>query len=240
MLGYNPAMIRDNSTAGPDARFGRAELERTERSLLREGQWANARVQRVQINGQDWTVKDFAPRAWWVRNSVGRFLLRRELRALALLQGLDGVSAQAFRIDAFAMATRFQPGRSLAQVQPEEVTPAFFITLETLVRAMHARGLVHLDIRGPKNLLLMPDGRPGLIDFQSSLRTRWMPGFLRRILEDIDIGGVYKRWDRWYPGTLDAERRRVFERGNRLRRFWLLRGYPTLTAKRRPNDGTGI
>ena len=60
-----------------------------------------------------------------------------------------------------------------------------------------------------------------------------VPGFLRGILEDIDLGGVYKRWNLWQPQTLDAGRLAVFERGNRLRRFWLLRGYPTLGNKQR-------
>lgn len=219
-----------------DCRFSRADFNRAERKLLRDGQWANARVELVRIDGIDWTVKDFAPRAWWVRNSVGRFLLRRELRVLQRLHGIAGISPAAFRIDAFAMATRYLPGRILAQVRPDEVTPAFFLQLEALVQSMHARQLVHLDIRGPKNLLLQPDGTPGIIDFQSSLSTRWLPGFLRRILEDIDIGGVYKRWNLWQPQTLDAKRRDVFERGNRLRRFWMLRGYPTLGAKRRRNQ----
>ena len=219
-----------------DYRFSREVYSRSERKLLREGQWANARVELVRIDGVEWTVKDFAPRAWWVRNSVGRFLLRRELRVLQRLHGIAGISPAAFRIDAYAMATRYLPGRILAQVRPDEVTPAFFLQLEALVQSMHARKLVHLDIRGPKNLLLQPDGTPGIIDFQSSLSTRWLPGFLRRILEDIDIGGVYKRWNLWQPQTLDAGRRAVFERGNRLRRFWMLRGYPTLGTKRR-RDG---
>lgn len=219
-----------------DYRFSREVYSRSERKLLREGQWANARVELVRIDGVEWTVKDFAPRAWWVRNSVGRFLLRRELRVLQRLHGIAGISPAAFRIDAYAMATRYLPGRILAQVRPDEVTPAFFLQLEALVQSMHARKLVHLDIRGPKNLLLQPDGTPGIIDFQSSLSTRWLPGFLRRILEDIDIGGVYKRWNLWQPQTLDAGRRAVFERGNRLRRFWKLRGYPTLGTKRR-RDG---
>lgn len=216
--------------------FSREQFESAERRLLRDGQWANARVELVHIDGVDWTVKDFASRSWWVRNSIGRFLLRRELRVLQRLRGIAGISPAAFRIDAFAMATRYLPGRILAQVHADEVAPDFFLQLEALVQSMHARKLVHLDIRGPKNLLLQPDGRPGIIDFQSSLSTRWMPGFLRRILEDIDIGGVYKRWNLWQPQTLDAGRRDVFERGNRLRRFWMLRGYPTLGTKRR-RDG---
>lgn len=216
-----------------DHRFSRADFNRAERQLLRDGQWANARVELVQLNGADWTVKDFSSRSWWVRNGIGRFLLGRELRVLRRLHGITGISPAAFRIDAFAMATRFLPGRMLAQVRPDEVTPAFFLQLETLVQAIHARKLVHLDIRGPKNLLLLPDGTPGIIDFQSSLSTRWMPGFLRRTLEDIDLGGVYKRWNLWQPQSLDAGRRAVFERGNRLRRLWLLRGYPVFGSKQR-------
>lgn len=217
----------DKTPAG----FERRDLDRAERELLREGQWANARVELVHIGGWDWTVKDFSPRSWWVRNSIGRFLLGRELRALKRLHGLAGFSAGSFRIDRFALAARFLPGRPLAQVRPDEVTSEYFVRLEALVRSMHARGLVHLDIRGPKNLLLMPDGTPGIIDFQSSLSTRWMPAFLRRILEDGDLSGVYKRWGSWQPATLDAERREVLERSNRLRRLWPFRGYPTLIKK---------
>lgn len=225
-------MLQDTSHAGTTA-FTRDDFSRSERKLLREGQWANARVERVHLHGYDWTVKDFSPRSWWVRNSIGRFLLRRELRVLSRLRGIPGISPEAFRIDAFAMATRFLPGRSLAQTSPDEITTDFFLQLETLVKSMHARGQVHLDIRGPKNLLLLPDGNPGIIDFQSSLSTRWLPGFLRHTLEDIDLGGVYKRWNLWQPQTLDAGRREIFERGNRLRRFWPFKGYPTLGAKRR-------
>jgi len=224
-------MLSHCAANNPSAGFERGDLDRAERKLLREGQWANARVELVHIGGWDWTVKDFSLRSWWVRNIIGRFLLARELRALQRLHGLAGFSTGSFRIDSFALAVRYLPGRALAQVLSDEFTPEFFLRLETLVRSMHARGLVHLDIRGERNLLLMPDGTPGIIDFQSSLSTRWMPAVLRRTLEDGDLSGVYKRWGAWQPGTLDDERRRVLERSNRLRRLWPFRGYPTLGTR---------
>jgi protein-S-isoprenylcysteine O-methyltransferase Ste14 len=226
-------MLSQCAANSPPAGFEREVLDRAERRLLREGQWANARVELVHIGGLDWTVKDFSPRSWWVRNSIGRFLLARELRALQRLHGLTGVTADSFRIDDFALAARFLPGRSLAQVRPDEVTSDYFLQLEALVRSMHATGLVHLDIRGPKNLLLMPDGTPGIIDFQSSLSTRWMPARLRRVLEDGDLSGIYKRWNAWQPDTLDEERRKTLYRSNRLRRLWPFRGYPTFGTKSR-------
>ena len=230
-VSYNYLMIDDANNHNP-IHFSREDFKLSERKLLRDGQWANARVDFVHINDQDWTVKDFSSRTWWVRNSIGRFLLRRELRVLKQLNGIVGISSAAFRIDAFALATQFLPGRILAQVQPAEVGADFFPHLEALVQAIHIRKIVHLDIRGPKNILVQPNGKPAIIDFQSSLSTRWMPNFLRRILEDIDLGGVYKRWNLWQPQTLDETRREVLERSNRFRRFWLLRGYPTFGSKK--------
>ena len=218
--------------------FTREDFSQSEHKLLRNGKWANARVDLVNINGCDWTVKDFSTRVWWVRNTVGRFLIRRELRVLKQLQGIEGISQDSFRIDAFAMATQFVPGTILAQIKTKEVPVEFFPQLEALVQLMHSRNLVHLDIRGPKNLLLRPDGTPGIIDFQSSLSTRWLPRFMCDILEDIDIGGVYKRWNLWQPQTLNDERRTILERSNRFRRFWLFRGYPSFITKRQSNKSS--
>ena len=103
------------------------------------------------------------------------------------------------------------------------------VTIYRIVQELLANAIRHAN---PKNILVQPNGKPAIIDFQSSLSTRWMPNFLRRILEDIDLGGVYKRWNLWQPQTLDETRREVLERSNRFRRFWLLRGYPTFGSKK--------
>jgi hypothetical protein len=205
--------------------FDRRQLQDAPSRVLREGRWANARVLRATVAGADWTVKDFAARSWWVRNLVGRFLLRRELRALRRLVGIEGVPAQAFRVDAFAIAARFVPGSTLDKAPRGQMNAAFFVALEGLFRQIHARGVVHLDSRGSSNLIATPQGRPAVIDFQAALSTRWLPAAMRRRLEEIDMGGVYKNWLRHHPASLDAARRAEYERGTRLRRFWIGRGY---------------
>lgn len=222
------------------AAFARADLLRAERALLRDGRWANARVERVQLDGRDWTVKDFSTRSWLVRNTFGRLLLRREVRTLQRLHGIAGVPAEAFRIDAHAIAARFLPGQSLAKADRARITPEFLEQLEQLLLAVHARGIVHLDTRGASNLLILPDGAPGLIDFQASLSTRWMPAFLRRILEALDMSGVYKKWALWQPLAMDATRRAAYEQSSRLRRFWILQGYfGSRKPRRRAGSGSG-
>ena len=205
--------------------FTRAQLLAAPCQILREGRWANARVVRATIGGTDWTVKDFGARSWWVRNLFGRWLLRRELRALRALAGVDGVPAQAFRVDAHAIAARFVPGVTLDRAPREQMNEAFFLALESLFGQVHARGLVHLDSRGSSNLLVTPQGRPAVIDFQAALRTTLLPPPLRRALEAVDLGGVYKNWLRHAPESLDAGRRAFYERSTRLRRLWIGRGY---------------
>ena len=214
--------------------FTRADVARAERKLLRDGRFANARVERVRIGGADWILKDFASRAFLVRHTVGRFLLGREVRALRRLQGIPGVPGDAFRVDAFSMAARFVPGRALADTPHGPFSTEFLLALEALLRQVHARGLVHLDTRGGGNLLIGPDGAPGIIDFQAALSTRWMPRALRTWLEDMDLSGIYKKWQRWQPDTLGALRQQHLDRLNRWRRWWLLRGYFGLRKTRTP------
>jgi hypothetical protein len=223
--------------SGSERSFDRTQLREAPAQVLREGRWANARVAKVAVDGVDWTVKDFAARPWWVRNLIGRFLLRRELRALQRLAGIEGVPAQAFRVDAFAIAAHFVPGVTLDKAPRGQLSERFFLDLEALFRQVHARGLVHLDSRGSSNLLATPQGAPAVIDFQASLSTRLMPGPLRRTLEAIDMGGVYKNWLRHAPGSLDAARRAEYERGTRLRRLWIGRGYFGVRKEHRREAG---
>ena len=206
-------------------KFTREDLNRAPSKLLRDGRIANARVYRVSSGGKDWTVKDFSSRPWYIRNTIGRFLLRREVHFLNRLEGIDGVAGGAFRIDAFAMAVEYTPGTGLAQMDVSVQTPEFLNRLEALLDKIHSRGVVHLDCRGMGNMLYRPDGTPALIDFQSALNTRWLPAKLRRILEDIDNSGVLKRWLAVHPDIMGEERKRALERIDRLRRLWVLHGY---------------
>ncbi len=228
---------RVSSTVSP-LRFDRPSLSHAPATLLRDGRWANARVSRVSVAGREWVVKDFAPRAWWVRNTIGRLFVRRELATLERLRGLDGVPPDPFRLDAHAIAFGYLEGETLGRVDPVRQTSGYFTALEALMHAIHARGVVHLDTRGTGNVLMRPDGSPALIDFQSALSTRWMPAAWRRFLENVDLTGVYKKWLQCDAASMGPARTELNERMNRWRRYWVLRGYagarktpPTDTAR---------
>lgn len=207
--------------------------------LLREGRWANARVWRAEIAGRRWVIKDFSSRAWWVRNTIGRLFVRRELATLQRLHDIDGVPPDAFRLDGHAIAFGYIDGETLGKIEPARQTAGYFRALEDLLRNIHARGVVHLDTRGTGNVLMRTDGSPAVIDFQSSVSTRWMPLSWRRFVESVDLTGVYKKWMQHDPASMGAERIELNERMTRWRRFWVLRGYAGARKthpKSRPTD----
>jgi RIO-like serine/threonine protein kinase len=156
---------------------------------------------------------------------VARLLLSHELTILSRLKGIDGVAEESFRIDGNSLAILFQEGEVLANIQPERVTAQYLIKLEELTREIHRAGVVHLDMRTYSNILIRPDDTPAVIDFQAAQTTWWMPSFLRKKLEDIDMSGAYKKWERFQPGLMGEERKRELVRINKLRDLWVIRGY---------------
>lgn len=206
--------------------FSRTDLEQGHREILSAGRWANAVLYRFGHAGTDWVVKDFRPRSLLARNLIGRFLVRREFRALSRLAGIPATPQGAFRIDAYALAYRFVPGRSLRGLRGFVLPPDFFPALERGLRAMHAQArLAHFDLRNAKNILITEAGEPLLLDFQSAVSTGWMPGALRRFAERVDLAAIYKHWKKRSPATMGPERVEALGRMNRIRPLWALRGY---------------
>jgi RIO-like serine/threonine protein kinase len=78
----------------------------------------------------------------------------------------------------------YTEGRPLHQA---ECLPAdFFEHLAELVRRVHARGVCHNDLHKEQNVLVRPDGRPALIDFQlASVHRRRGHAFDVRVHDDL-------------------------------------------------------
>jgi predicted Ser/Thr protein kinase len=204
--------------------FTRAEVERAEKRLIRRGRWPKAELWRVQIAGGEWVVKDFRRRDIVTRNTIGLWLLGREWRALSRVAGIPGTPPDAFRIDRHALAYRFIPGRPLAKVPFREQSKEYFERLESLLDAVHTRGVVHLDNRNCNNILMTDRGEPALVDFESNVATGHLPRSIGDWLRSFDRAGVYKHWARANRGSMGAEREAALDRMNRWRKVWVLRG----------------
>lgn len=174
----------------------RSEIEKSAKEMLHRGGWGNPDVLLVQTEAGPVVVKDFSPRSGWVRRWLGPWSLRREEQAYRHLEGLAAVPRLLGRVDELAIILEYRPGvllsRSLRGTLPAEFLPE----LQTGVEDMHARGLVHLDLRHRSNVLAGEDGHPVLLDFATALRfnpTTWWGRWAVSLLGRIDLRAL----DKW-------------------------------------------
>ncbi len=173
----------------------RATLEERILSRLQHGRWRAPDVLLVDTPAGPIVVKDFRQRAPWLRHTLGRFLVWRELRAYRALHGHPAVPRFLGRLDAFAFAVEYRPGERMSRALAGVVPPDLPEALEKAVRSMHERGVAHLDLRHRSNVLVSEDGAPILIDFASAIcfrpggaAARWILPFLA----SVDLRAVEK------------------------------------------------
>jgi predicted Ser/Thr protein kinase len=181
----------------------RASLATVSTILLQRGGTRSADVLLVERGGQRIVVKDFGRRPRWLRETLGRWLVRRELRAYRALAGHRFVPKLIGRVDAHAFAIEYRPGRRLSRRLVGSLPPRFLDHLEEAVRGMHASGVVHLDLRHRSNVLVDERGEPVLIDFASALclrNDRAMGRALHRLLARLDRRALEKWRAKLQPG----------------------------------------
>ncbi len=141
---------------------------------LSAGKVGKADIFITRFRGVRFVVKDFGNQRAWLRNSIGRLLISREHRAYRGLSGIPGIPAVSHRLTPFCIAVEYLAGKTFSSVERHEITPATLRQLETIVRDLHARGWVHLDLHRRKNLLLVK-GTVVVIDLASAVHTGAVP-----------------------------------------------------------------
>jgi pimeloyl-ACP methyl ester carboxylesterase len=115
-------------------------------------------------------VKDYARRSRLAR-LLGPAFVRHELAMLERLEGIPGVPRPVGRLGRLALAMELVDGVPLRRhALPEGLDAAFFDALEGIVAAISARGVVHLDLRSPTNVLCTRSGGPAIVDLASAFR----------------------------------------------------------------------
>jgi hypothetical protein len=172
-------------------------------------------------------VKDYRQSGWLLRAFAGPWLIGREERIYRMLESAPGVPRLIRRLDRWALVVEHVEGRCCADYADGELPAEFFDRLLDVVKAMHARGVVHCDIKNRANIVVTPDGQPYLLDFATAFsRGPWFSLLQRLAFERFrvdDLRGVMKA--RLLVGQLwnerDAQfafRRGPIERGVRALR----------------------
>jgi len=122
-----------------------------------------------------------------------RYLLRREHAVYERLAGIPGVPRTFGLIDAQYLALEYVPGPSLREHEPRLADRAgFFARLLETLRAMHAAGIAHADLKRKDNIIVAAGERPYLIDF--GIAARRGRSWLSRRWFDHQRQGDYNAW----------------------------------------------
>jgi len=202
----------------------RADLSGDAVETIHVGRSVKARLLRVDLGEGPMVVKDFGDRSWWVR-LIGRLQIWAEQRAYRRLEGVEGVPQFFGRIDPYALAIEYVDGSPLG-VLPDRTRDgvARFQRLSRIVSEIHARGVVHWDLRARRNVLIRADGHIFVVDFAGAMSLRpggWLHGFLFRRFRSTDRSALLKWKEILEAGTWTDEEAEFVKRHRRWRRWWI-------------------
>jgi predicted Ser/Thr protein kinase len=153
---------------------------------------------------------------------LARRLAAREARALHVLRRVPGVP-RLISWDGRKLVRSWLPGVPLQRAGGVDAT--YFRAALSLLRRLHAAGVVHNDLAKEPNWLVTPQGRPALVDFQLAMRPRYR-GRLFRMLAHDDLRHLLKHKRSYCPGLLTRRERAILARRSPLAAAWAHTGKP--------------
>jgi serine/threonine protein kinase len=189
---------------------------------LTKGNFGKPDLNRVNMADRSVIVKDVRGKNFFLRWTLGLWLIHKEWKIYSRLAGIRGVPEPIDRVDRFAFAMEFVPGKPILRGEP--LPPSFFHELEKVLENVHKKGVVHMDLRHKGNILISEKGDPYIIDFNSSFAFK-EKGVLRRylfpLLRRVDDGGLLKLKKRIAPALLTPEELAFLKRFKHLRKLWI-------------------
>lgn len=221
----------------------RGDLSARPTRLLKAGAFNKADLLVIDIGDGPLVVKDFSAKSGWYR-LIGRVQLWREERAYRLVGEVEGLPRFAGRIDAHALAVERVEGKNLGpSAERAVIGPPLFPRLVAVIEGLHARGLLHWDLRSRDNVMYTDDGRVFVLDLASAvfLRVGGLPHkLLFKWLKRIDDSALLKWKHMLGAGPLSPGEARFLRRFERIRRVWLFDAKHPWRRKRLSADQSAV
>jgi len=144
---------------------------------------------------------------------LGKRLCRRESFYYRRLDGIAGCTRYLGHFGKSGFIREYTPGCHLREYRAErEPDAAFYEELRAQLQAIHDHGIAHNDLSKPENILVKPDGRPVIIDFQIASRfasripvVKQLGRRLLRYFQSLDVYHLDKHHRRARPQDFTAE-----------------------------------
>ena len=137
--------------------------------------------------GRRIVVKDYGGIQNPLVRLYGLMTLRNEARAYKRLAGISGIPACHGMTQAGCLELDFVAGRHLGLFKRRSVPEHIFEKLESILQAMHGRGVANMDLHR-SNVLVSDDGDVHVIDFAHAViaRNPQHPGIIARLAMQLD------------------------------------------------------
>jgi hypothetical protein len=122
------------------------------------------------LDGRRVVVKSYAGRPWWVRSTLGRWMIARECRAYRAAGDAPGLPRFHARIAPSSLAIEWIDAEPLSALGQARLDPAIFDRLDAIVGGLHERGVAMGDLHHRDVLV----GEAGV--FVVDLATAWALG----------------------------------------------------------------
>lgn len=216
-------------------KINRGNLDRFVTGELWGGHDYRANLKILNAGGEKFVLKDFSGKGFFARAGLAEILIGHEWRIYRKLRGIPGIPRVLRRMDGESFIMEYIEARPLKDFKYERVSPLFIRRLEELVAAMHSRGVLHMDLKQRRNILVAPDDRPYLIDFATAVylgASAFSKEVLIPFFGRFDWSGVYKV-KKWHaPETLTDAEAKTLRRMEKMRRLWFFT--PVHVSKRKP------
>jgi RIO-like serine/threonine protein kinase len=192
-----------------------SDIPKRQSGILRKPTSTRPVIWNLEENSVKAVVKDFSFNRFLFRNTIGRFIVRREKKAYNRLKGLKGVPTLYRTIDGLALVIEAIPGKNMETEEIATKLPDdFFEDLRLLVESIHKRGLAHCDLKRAPNIILGDDRKPYIVDWAASISKkefRFFPLSLiyQRFIRD-DMNAIIKLRLKYLPESVRPEEKNLY------------------------------
>jgi serine/threonine protein kinase len=200
----------------------RDQLNQLTPQIIQRGSYASPEISVYLTNGNKWAVKDCSGMQPFLKLIIGRRYKNREISIYKRLEGVEGIPSFKGIIDQDAFAVEFIEGETLSRKLAPELLNKALDNLEKVINTIHERGVVHLDLKQKRNVLVKASGEVVVIDFQSSLFFSQSPlgRLMISLLKGRDKAGLVKFKAKYAPAILTPEEKRKYKRDLILSQLW--------------------
>lgn len=185
------------------------------RVLQDKGGFLSPVVSIVDHEGKPAILKDYRRTNAVTRKVLAPSLVKREYSVLRHLEGCPGIPKAYALVDKLQVILEYVEGKTINKFKAGELPDKVFDRFCEVVRAMHKRNVVHLDLRQPRNILIAGD-RVYLIDFANAIRGR-----LAKQLRAVDESALLKFKRRLWPHLMTEADQKRLDSFNFVRKLWI-------------------